>query len=397
MKNWRTLFLMLTAAVWAFSACDDDDPENPAPNPPETSFSVSLSVTDVQATSAKVTAHPSDSLSTYYLSVLPSGELENVPVAQVVEKLTAAEDFDACLHIGAFETVLEGLAPATTYTIVTFKYASGRASAYTSHSFETPAGEVSGDKFTISDMVTDYQSLKVHVKPNSLSQKWYYYVMLKSSYDEYLAKEGERGPLVHTYYYWNNVAVDNSMNIGDYLSLFAISGERDLNIGKLTQGTDYVFIVAYVDPANTDPTQLYDSDYTAIPFSTQKADGNHKPVIEYLGQQLTRNDDGTIDITVTLRADIAKDGKFRLSTQSQWPEKDFGDFMNNEDQAFTMANMMGKALSEDQLAQLTSPAGCTFSYNLTSEDFEELNPLVFAIWVSNEQGLRTAKAIPVGE
>lgn len=394
MKTLKTILLLLLATL-GMASCGDDEPDTPPT--PQDEFTLQLKVDEIQSTSAVITATPNDEQAPYFLKVVKADDLKDIPAAQVVTQMLEVDDFDACMHVGALTYTQEGLDANTQYIVVTFKYKDGKATAYATTSFVTASGaSAEGERFSLSNLTADYESVKLHVTPSSLEQRWYYYVMLKSSYDEYLAKEGVNGPLVHTYYYWNNSAVDLSMNIGDYLSLLSIRGERDLEIDGLTQGTEYVFIVAYVDPSNTDPTQIYDSKYACIEFKTKEADGNNKPTIELLSSKVTSTDEGRI-IEVTIRTSVAKSGKFKLSSQSYWPAKDFSDFMTNEDQAFTMANMMGRELSEDQMAALTSPQGCTFTYQLSDADFEEMNPFVFAIWVANEQGLRTAKAYPVGE
>ena len=58
-----------------------------------------------------------------------------------------------------------------------------------------------------------------------------------------------------------------------------------------------------------------------------------------------------------------------------------------------MANLFGRMFSDDIQNGLTTQGGYTITQTLSVDDYEESKPIVFSIWVSDEQGKRTAKAV----
>lgn len=405
MKLKSLLFLLVGALCW--TACSDDDPQTPSPGPKpdepggdepgvEVPFEVKNSVSNITTSAVDILVEPNDESTAFFAKVVEAATIENLSDDQVVAAMVEQEDFNANLHQDTLRTTVQELKSETDYALVSFGWAEGKASSFSKTLFRTLQGEqppIQGEKFTASGLTVDYTSAKVTITPNDENKKWFYYLMKKRYYDEYLTYEGEDAPVVHCYYGWNNIAVENGMNIGKYLSMMAYSGAQEINLTKLDQDTEYVLMVMYVDVNNTDPTVIYDHEALAIPFATLKAQ-SQAPEITILGKGVNIDESGYYHIYVTVKSNVANAGKYHFSAQSQW-DLDLFDYENDPEAAFTMANMMGRTLDDEMLNGLTSAAGYTFEQVLSKSDFEAIGPMFFAIWVQDAQGSRIAKVVPV--
>ena len=405
MKEKLFSFLMMTLMV-IFGACSTDDTtddnkpgdgEQPGDKVEQT-VDFSLAVNKLTHDSICVQITPSDSTATYYAAIVAASEVDSMAEADFVKATMESQQFAAALRKGASEMEAAHLLAKTKYAVVAFSTnQDGTAGKLFKQYLTTNEAPVTGDKFTVSGVTPSYTSVKFHVKPRELTLKWYYYIMEKKYYEEYLNNEGINGPITHTYYAWNNIGRDTGMNIGEYLALVCYQGESDVEVPRLEQNKDYVIIAAYVDPANQiDPNDIFDYDYSATHFTTLKA-SSEAPEIEILDSGVADTGDGYVDVYATVRTNVANDGRYSFSSLANWLAQGsiFEAYETDENIAYTMANLFGRALSEEAKEGLTSAGGYTFTQSLARTDYEENKPLVFAIWVNDEQGKRKAIAVRV--
>ena len=388
--------LLATALLCLVGACSsDDEPEVVEATP----LNLTLAVENITENSADVNVTADDQDRTYYAGVLRSEDVaEGISDAELAASLMKDPNFSTGLRKGDATFTADGLVDNTQYLVVAFGInADGTADKVSKLNFMTAQKPVTGDKFTVSQVTPGYTSVKFHVQPRELSLQWYYYIMERANYDGYLSSEGEGGPITHTYYAWNNYGRDLSMNIGEFLRLVAYSGERDVEVPDLQPNKDYVIIVAYVDPVNqVDPTEIFDYEYSATPFTTLEAT-SEAPVVKFLDYGVNHLDDGYVQLYATVQASAAANGKYSFSSLAGWLAQGdiFSTYETNEEIAYTMANLFGRAFNDDMYAGITTQAGYTFTQSISEEDYDEIKPVVFSIWVSDEQGKRTAKAVRI--
>ena len=394
--------LLMMALTVIFGACSSDDNESAdggqTGGEVEQPVDFSLAVNKLTHDSICVQITPSDSAATYYAAIVAASEVDSMAEADFVKATMENPQFAAALRNGVSEVEAVNLLEKTKYAVVAFGILKdGTAGKFFKQYLTTNEAPATGDKFTVSGVTPAYTSVKFHVKPRELTLKWYYYIMEKKYYEEYLNNEGINGPITHTYYAWNNIGRDTGMNIGEYLSLVCYQGERDVEVPRLEQDKDYVIIAAYVDPANQiDPNDIFDYDYSATHFTTLKA-SNEAPEIDILDSGVNDTGNGYVDVYATVRTSVATDGKYSFSSLANWLAQGsiFEAYETDENIAYTMANLFGRTLSDEIKQGLTSADGYTFTQPLARTDYEENKPLVFAIWVNDEQGKRKAVAIRV--
>jgi len=388
--SWLFFVPAVLGMMCSTTACSDDD--DPEPTPPvepgteEVTFQVTLA--DVTATTANVNIVPSNEDATYFAAVAESSEVAALTDEQIVSNYVAAEDFATMLHRGDYDMNATSLKSETMYTAIVFAYDKGVAGKVNKLEFKTGKQAETANKIELSNLKVGYTDISVRVTPQSSSTPWYYVVMEKEYYQKYLDQEGEDGPMVHAYYVLNNTGVDSGRDIGEYLQLVSMIGTHDVTIKDLKQGKEYVLMVFYVNPYESDPTVIFDYFYAKNEFNTLEADPSKASTVEILGTDVTRAD-GMVTISVTAKATSPVSGKYRCTYSSYFDMYD----INDPQVAYTIATMMGKKLSDKQLAELASANGCTFSWTMTEADATE--PFVFGLYVQNAEGAGEAKAVKI--
>lgn len=389
--SWKFHVLCMLGLLCSTAACSDDDPNEPIePEKPDVPEEVTFQVTlaDATSNSASVNIVPSSDDATYFASIAESAEISALGDEELVAKYVAAEDFSTSLHRGPFALNETSLRSETMYTVVVFSFDKGVAGKVNKLEFKTGKQEETGEKIELSNIKVGFTDISLRVTPNSLGTPWYYVVMEKEYYQKYLDTEGVNGPITRAYYVLNNKGVDNSLEIGDYLKLVSMIGTRDIVVKDLKQNKEYVLMVFYVNPMENNPTVIYDYYYAKAEFTTLEADPSKASEVEILSTEVT-HDNGKATITVTARASNPAKGKFRLSYRRDFEGWDITD----PKLAYTIATMMGKALSKDQLAALQTAEGCKFSWTLNEADAQE--KMLFGLYVENEEGAGEAKAIEI--
>lgn len=389
------IFSLLTMLLMCIvSACSSDD----SAEEPVASLKLDLAVENITENTVDVSITADDQDRTYYAGILRAEDVaEGTTDTELAAALMKDPNFSAGLRKGNAAYTADGLVDNTLYMLVAFGIKpDGTADTMYKLGFMTVKKTVvEGDRFTISQVTPGYTSVKFHVQPSLLTQQWYYYIMERANYDGYLSSEGQSGPITHTYYAWNNYGRDLGLNIGEFLRTVAYSGERDVEVPALQPGKDYVIIVSYVDPMNqVDPTQIFDYEYTATPFTTLQATSD-APTVEFLDYGVNDTQDGYVELYATVRTSTAVNGKYSFSSLANWLAQGdiFASYETDENIAYTMANLFGRMFSDDIQNGLTTQGGYTITQVLSVDDYEESKPIVFSIWVSDEQGKRTAKAV----
>ena len=389
------IFSLLTMLLMCIvSACSSDD----SAEEPVASLKLDLAVANITENTVDVSITADDQDRTYYAGILRAEDVaEGTTDTELAATLMKDPSFSAGLRKGNATYTADGLVDNTLYMLVAFGIKpDGTADTMYKLGFMTVKKTVvEGDRFTISQVTPGYTSVKFHVQPSLLTQQWYYYIMERANYDGYLSSEGQSGPITHTYYAWNNYGRDLGLNIGEFLRTVAYSGERDVEVPALQPGKDYVIIVSYVDPMNqVDPTQIFDYEYTATPFTTLQATSD-APTVEFLDYGVNDTQDGYVELYATVRTSTAVNGKYSFSSLANWLAQGdiFANYETDENIAYTMANLFGRMFSDDIQNGLTTQGGYTITQVLSVDDYEESKPIVFSIWVSDEQGKRTAKAV----
>ena len=389
------IFSLLTMLLMCIvSACSSDD----SAEEPVASLKLDLAVENITENTVDVSITADDQDRTYYAGILRAEDVaEGTTDTELAAALMKDPNFSAGLRKGNAAYTADGLVDNTLYMLVAFGIKpDGTADTMYKLGFMTVKKTVvEGDRFTISQVTPGYTSVKFHVQPSLLTQQWYYYIMERANYDGYLSSEGQSGPITHTYYAWNNYGRDLGLNIGEFLRTVAYSGERDVEVPALQPGKDYVIIVSYVDPMNqVDPTQIFDYEYTATPFTTLQATSD-APTVEFLDYGVNDTQDGYVELYATVRTSTAVNGKYSFSSLANWLAQGdiFANYETDENIAYTMANLFGRMFSDDIQNGLTTQGGYTITQVLSVDDYEESKPIVFSIWVSDEQGKRTAKAV----
>ena len=389
------IFSLLTMLLMCIvSACSSDD----SAEEPVASLKLDLAVENITENAVDVSITADDQDRTYYAGILRAEDVaEGTTDTELAAALMKDPNFSAGLRKGNAAYTADGLVDNTLYMLVAFGIKpDGTADTMYKLGFMTVKKTVvEGDRFTISQVTPGYTSVKFHVQPSLLTQQWYYYIMERANYDGYLSSEGQSGPITHTYYAWNNYGRDLGLNIGEFLRTVAYSGERDVEVPALQPGKDYVIIVSYVDPMNqVDPTQIFDYEYTATPFTTLQATSD-APTVEFLDYGVNDTQDGYVELYATVRTSTAVNGKYSFSSLANWLAQGdiFANYETDENIAYTMANLFGRMFSDDIQNGLTTQGGYTITQVLSVDDYEESKPIVFSIWVSDEQGKRTAKAV----
>ena len=389
------IFSLLTMLLMCIvSACSSDD----SAEEPVASLKLDLAVENITENTVDVSITADDQDRTYYAGILRAEDVaEGTTDTELAAALMKDPNFSAGLRKGNATYTADGLVDNTLYMLVAFGIKpDGTADTMYKLGFMTVMKTVvEGDRFTISQVTPGYTSVKFHVQPSLLTQQWYYYIMERANYDGYLSSEGQSGPITHTYYAWNNYGRDLGLNIGEFLRTVAYSGERDVEVPALQPGKDYVIIVSYVDPMNqVDPTQIFDYEYTATPFTTLQATSD-APTVEFLDYGVNDTQDGYVELYATVRTSTAVNGKYSFSSLANWLAQGdiFANYETDENIAYTMANLFGRMFSDDIQNGLTTQGGYTITQVLSVDDYEESKPIVFSIWVSDEQGKRTAKAV----
>ena len=406
----KKLFSLFAVAFAAFMVTSCEKPA-PAPEPepeipsevvsPE-DFNIDIQIKDIKATSAIATATPNGA-NRYYFRVITKMELDAFGIYnndyQIFEYIIENPSSGEWITEG-YTTLQCTLAAETDYLAVAFNFENWEA-MHTQQdelklfrkAFTTPEGAQVNpeDLFATSDLVTDHTNFNLTVTPAKADAHWTYYVWTKKSYDETLAKEAKANIVMRSYFGLNNIAVEQGYSFGDIIQQDKLGrvGEATISAYEtLRPNTDYVVVLFYVDPTTTDPTEIYDYNYVAVPFKTSEPTADaaaslevSEPVVvkngfKYDVQFLVKTDDKAIDMKVGAQL---------------WANYDFAKYWDPNDwsqiQAFFMFR---KSVEPTTLEAAKTAGGATVSFTGFDKD-----DYVFFFEVLNKENTATQYAVRV--
>ena len=365
-------------------------------------FNIDIEVKDITATSATAIATPNGS-NRYYFRVITKMELDAFGIYnddyQIFEYILENPNSGEWITEGT-TTLNCRLAAETDYLAVAFNFENWEAMHNQEdelklfrYAFKTPEGQpVDPDSlFVYSNLKTTHTGFSVDVTPAQGEDSfWGYYIWTKKSYEETLANEAKANIVMRSYFGLNNIGVEQGYDFGTFISEYL--GQRGsstvINYEPLKNNTEYVLVLFYMDPEVTDPTNVYDYNYVAVPFKTAEPSADaeaslevSEPVIvkdgfKYAVNFLVKTDDKAIDL---------------LAGAQLWNNYDFARYWDPNDwsqiQAFFMFR---KSVGEETLAAAKTSEGATVSFTGVDKD-----DYVFFFEVLNEENTPTQYAVRV--
>ena len=406
MKKFFSFFAVALASLFVLS-CEKPapTPENPIDPVPEVvvspeEFDVEISIKDLTATSATAIAHP-NGMNRYFFRVITKMELDAFGIYnddyQIFEYIIENPNSGEWITEG--NTTLQcNLAAETEYLAVAFNYENWEAMHYQQdemklfrHAFKTPEGaQVDPNSlFVTSDLVTSHTDFNLTVAPSKADAHWTYYIWTKKSYDETLATEAKANIVMRSYFGLNNIAVEQGYDFGTIIQTDKLGkvGSNTISAYEtLRPNTAYVVVLFYVDPTNSDPTEIYDYNYVAVEFTTVESTGAatklevSEPIIEsngFAGYSVKFN------IKVDSSAVMLSKGAnlWNENIESYWDPSDW-----NSIRAFFWLY----PVDAETLTQAKTSTGCVIAF--TSEGADDY---VFFFEAENAEGTRSQVVVRV--
>lgn len=409
MKKLFSLFAVAVAALFVMSC------EKPAPTPePEPTpeiptevvspedFNIDIKVKDITANSAIATATPNGA-NRYYFRVITKMELDAFGIYnddyQIFEYIIENPNSGDWLTEG-YTTLQCTLAPETEYLAVAFNFENWEAMHAQQdemklfrYAFTTPEGEEvdPNSLFSTKDLITDHTNFNLTVTPAKADAHWTYYVWTKKSYDETLAHEAKANIIMRSYFGLNNIAVEQGMSFGDIIQTDKLGrvGEATISAYEILENdTEYVVVLFYVDPSITDPTEVYDYNYVAVPFKTEAPSADAAAKLEVSDAVIVK-DGFSYNVNFLVKTD--NKAIDLLAGAQLWANYDFEKYWDPNDwsqiQAFFMFR---KSVGEETLAAAKTSEGATISFT----GFDK-NDYVFFFEVLNAENTPTQYAVKV--
>lgn len=407
MKKFFSIFAVAFAALFALSC------EKPAPTPePEPEipnevvspedFNIDIKVKDITANSAVATATPNGA-NRYYFRVITKMELDAFGIYnddyQIFEYIIENPNSGDWLTEG-YTTLQCTLAPETDYLAVAFNFENWEAMHAQQdemklfrYAFTTPEGEEvdPNSLFSTKDLVTDHTNFNLTVTPAKADAQWTYYIWTKKSYDETLAHEAKANIIMRSYFGLNNIAVEQGMSFGDIIQTDKLGrvGEATISAYEVLENdTEYVVVLFYVDPSITDPTEVYDYNFVAVPFKTEAPSADAAAKLEVSDAVIVK-DGFSYNVNFLVKTD--NKAVDMLAGAQLWANYDFEKYWDPNDwsqiQAFFMFR---KSVGEETLAAAKTSEGATISFT----GFDK-NDYVFFFEVLNAENTPTQYAVKV--
>lgn len=407
MKKFFSIFAVAFAALFALSC------EKPAPTPePEPEipnevvspedFNIDIKVKDITANSAVATATPNGA-NRYYFRVITKMELDAFGIYnddyQIFEYIIENPNSGDWLTEG-YTTLQCTLAPETDYLAVAFNFENWEAMHAQQdemklfrYAFTTPEGEEvdPNSLFSTKDLVTDHTNFNLTVTPAKADAQWTYYIWTKKSYDETLAHEAKANIIMRSYFGLNNIAVEQGMSFGDIIQTDKLGrvGEATISAYEVLENdTEYVVVLFYVDPSITDPTEVYDYNFVAVPFKTETPSADAAAKLEVSDAVIVK-DGFSYNVNFLVKTD--NKAVDLLAGAQLWANYDFEKYWDPNDwsqiQAFFMFR---KSVGEETLAAAKTSEGATISFT----GFDK-NDYVFFFEVLNAENTPTQFAVKV--
>lgn len=374
--------------------------DEPVAITPADQFNVEITVKNITAYSAEVTATPNGS-NRYYFRVIPKMELDSWSIYN--------NDYETLAYIcenpNSGNYITSGtqnktwtLHPAMDYVAIAFNYENWKdmydkvvSTNLFKYEFKTPdAPAVDPDSmFITANLSTTNTSFSLDVTPvRGENTHWTYYVWTKASYDETLAYEPRQNIVMRSCYGLQNLAVEQGYDFGTIIQtdkLGKIGSNTIYAYERLRPNTDYVVVLFYVDPTNSDPTEIYDYNYIAVEFTTIEASSS--AVELQVSEPIIKSSDfAGHTIMFNIKVD---ESAVTLSKGSQLWDK-CEPYWNPNNWNTIRDLIWLYPVNKDTLAQAKSDVGCVISFTA-----ETVADYVFFFEAENEEGTRTQHVVRV--
>ncbi len=367
---------------------------------PADQFNITIDVKNITSNSAQAIVTPNGS-NRYYFRIIPKMELDSWSIY--------GNDYETlkyiCENPNSKDYITSGaqnktwtLHPAMDYVAIAFNYENWE-DMYNKvvdvklfkYEFETPdAPAVDPDSmFITANLNTTNTSFSLDVTPiRGESAHWTYYVWTKASYDETLATEPRQNIVMRSCFGLNNIAVAQGYDFGAIIQtdkLGKVGSNTIYAYEKLRPNTEYVVVLFYVDPTNSDPTEIYDYNYIAVEFTTVKASS---AAVELQVSEPIIESTGFTGYTVKFNIKVNESAVTLSNGATTWDKCE--PYWNPSDWNSIRAFFWLYPVGDDTLAQAKSDAGCVISYtDVTAADY------VFFFEAENAEGTRTQHAVRV--
>ena len=369
---------------------------------PADQFNITIDVKDVTATSAVVTVTPNGT-NRYYFRVIPKLELDAWKIY--------GNDYETfsyiCENPNSGEYITSGaqtqtwtIHPEMDYIAIAFNYENWKAvyekvenvKLFT-YEFKTPEAPAvdPNSLFLTGNLKTYNTAFSLDVTPaRGEEAHWTYYVWTKTSYDETLANEPKNNIVMRSCFGLNNIAVAQGYDFGTIIQtdkLGKVGSNTITSYETLRPNTDYVVVLFYVDPTNSDPTEIYDYNFVAVDFKTVEASGA-APVLE-VSEPIIESS-GFAGYSVSFNIKVDESTVLLSKGANLWNDEQFGKYWDPSDWNTIRAFCWLYPVNDETLAQAKTDTGCVISF--TSEGVADY---VFFFEAENAEGTRTQHVVRV--
>lgn len=369
---------------------------------PADQFNVTIDVKDVTATSAVVTVTPNGT-NRYYFRVIPKLELDAWKIY--------GNDYETfsyiCENPNSGEYITSGaqtktwtIHPEMDYIAIAFNYENWKAvyekvenvKLFT-YEFKTPEAPAvdPNSLFLTGNLKTYNTAFSLDVTPaRGEEAHWTYYVWTKTSYDETLANEPKNNIVMRSCFGLNNIAVAQGYDFGTIIQtdkLGKVGSNTITSYETLRPNTDYVVVLFYVDPTNSDPTEIYDYNFVAVEFKTVEA-SSAAPVLE-VSEPIIESS-GFAGYSVSFNIKVDESTVLLSKGANLWNDEQFGKYWDPSDWNTIRAFCWLYPVNDETLAQAKTDTGCVISF--TSEGVADY---VFFFEAENAEGTRTQHVVRV--
>ena len=369
---------------------------------PADQFNITIDVKDITATSAVATATPNGT-NRYFFRVIPKLELDAWEIY--------GNDYETFSYIcenpnsgkyitSGTQTQTWTIHPEMDYIAIAFNYENWKdvyekvenVKLFT-YEFKTPEAPAVDPNtlFTTANLKTYNTAFSLDVTPaRGEEAHWTYYVWTKTSYDETLANEPKNNIVMRSCFGLNNIAVAQGYDFGTIIQtdkLGKVGSNTITSYETLRPNTDYVVVLFYVDPTNSDPTEIYDYNFVAVDFKTVEASGA-APVLEVSEPIIESSGFAGYSIKFNIKVD---DATVSLSKGANiWSDSTFGKYWDPSDWNSIRAFCWLYPVNDETLAQAKTDVGCVISFTTEGAD-----DYVIFFEAENAEGTRTQHVVRV--
>lgn len=371
------------------------------------SFEVNIEVSNIGASTATAVATPNGEENRYFFRVLTKMELSTWGIyendLEIMKYIIENPNSNKFIFSGTTTLEYDTLAPKTDYLAIAFNVENYEAvlsgekevKLFRKEFVTEDAPEVDPNTlFTYTNLKVDYTGFTLDVTPVKGDDKlWTYYIFEKQYYEEYLAK-GRQQVVMRAYFGLYNLRAEyNALNgesldfnqfINDYMGQYGQT--TILNYEPLKPQTDYVVAMFYMDTEVYDPTEVYDYNFVAVPFTTLTPDVEGKVQMDVVGPNIVKegfNYTISFNVAVTSNAIQLKYGA------AAWSDL-VAQYYDPEDPTSIRAFVNFKTATDDILATAMTQEGATIQYTLDAP-FDG----IFFFETANDQGALTQYMVRV--